>query len=432
MPVARLTVKNVSTLPAIDGRRTDYVDSTLPGFVLRVSPSGARSYALAIWHNGRKRRLNLGKARHLQLGAARDEARAILARVGHGEEPHRPRHLGGPRLTVAALVERCLVDLQLRPSTRKEWGRLLEAEIRPAIGDRPADELGRAEVREWTRSIKVRSGYTANHAFALLRRAYSWGRREELVPGSPCDQLPMPFAAQPSERVLSVDELWAILRALDRGQRWRPAFVDATRLLLLTGVRRAAVLGMRRDELEGLEGPNQRWVIPGGLEGRSKSGKPHVVPLSAAAVAVVRRRLEATAGRGLLFPAQERSGRELREPVMRWPHYWYVWLRTRVARTLNARRRREGLPKEAVPRWTIHSFRHSIATHLREDLAVTPDVVSLILGHAVGGPRVSRIYDRAERLPERRRALEAWATWLEALQRPSEGPGRILRFPGSD
>lgn len=85
-----------------------------------------------------------------------------------------------------------------------------------------------------------------------------------------------------------------------------------------------------------------------------------------------------------------------------------------------------------MERWTVHGLRHTLATHLREDLEVAPDIVSLILGHVIRGPQASRVYDRAERLPERRRALEAWARWLEALQRPSEGPGRILTFPGSD
>jgi len=427
MPIVRLTAKNVSTLPAIDGRRTDYVDSTLPGFVLRVSATGARSYGLAVWHRGRKHRLNLGKVGHLQLAAARAEARAILARMDHGEEPRRARHLGGPRLTVAALVERCLVDLQLRPSTRKEWGRLLEVEIRPAIGDRPADELGRAEVREWTRSIKVRSGYTANHAFALLRRAYSWGRSEELVGQSPCDRLRKPYETAPSERVLSAEELWALLRALERGQSRWPACVAATRLLLLTGVRRAAVLGMRRGELESLDGPDPRWIVPGGFEGRSKSGRAHVVPLSQAAVEVMRGRLEVTSTEHL-FPIR---GRGQRETPMSWSPAWRLWLRLRLDHIVRALHRKAGRPQSDVPRWTVHGLRHTFATHLREDLDVAPDIVSLLLGHTIQGPQVSRVYDRAARLLERRRALEAWATWLERLGgRHGAGTGKILPYPG--
>ena len=61
-----------------------------------------------------------------------------------------------------------------------------------------------------------------------------------------------------------------------------------------------------------------------------------------------------------------------------------------------------------VASWRIHDLRHAGATHLREDLGVSSEVVSLILCHTPPGPRVSRVYNRAELLPERRAALVAW------------------------
>jgi integrase len=66
-----------------------------------------------------------------------------------------------------------------------------------------------------------------------------------------------------------------------RGHR---AYADATALLLLTGARRGEVLGLRRSEVQGTT-----WVIPAG---RDKTGREHAVPLSAAALAIVRRRLD--------------------------------------------------------------------------------------------------------------------------------------------
>jgi len=57
--------------------------------------------------------------------------------------------------------------------------------------------------------------------------------------------------------------------------------------------------------------------------------------------------------------------------------------------------------------------RHTIATHLRADLGVSTEVVSLILGHTPPGPRVTRVYNRADLLPERTSALKAWGRWIE-------------------
>jgi integrase len=73
-----------------------------------------------------------------------------------------------------------------------------------------------------------------------------------------------------------------------------------------------------------------------------------------------------------------------------------------------------------LERWTIHGLRHTVATHLAEDLAVSETVIARILGHTPAGPRVTRVYLRAELLPERRAALERWAAWLEALQRGTD------------
>jgi hypothetical protein len=69
-----------------------------------------------------------------------------------------------------------------------------------------------------------------------------------------------------------------------------------------------------------------------------------------------------------------------------------------------------------------------------EDLGVSQHVVSLILAHAPGGPAVTRIYNRAELLEERRRALRLWARWLDDLMAPGPwgGGGRtgVREEPG--
>lgn len=411
MAKARLTATNVGTLPPIRGKRTDYADALLSGFVLRVSPSGARSYALAVWHRGRKLRVNLGRVGRVSLDKARDEARAMLRQLDRGEAPLRPPYLAGGHLSVADLVERSLADTPLRPASLTFWGQILRSQIAPTFGARHAEELGRAEVREWLRAVRRRSGYTANACWTLLRRAYTWGRREDVVQSNPCVDIPRPFAAPSVDRVLTTEELAALVRVLERAPRPKAGLALATRLCLLTGVRASAALGIQRGELEGLDGPDARWTVPAE---RSKNGRPHVVPLSRASVAIVQMRLDQVKD-GRLFPR-------------RFSDRWQAWLRRRVARTVRAHRRLRHQPAGDVAHWTIHGLRRTLATHLGEDLAVPPHVISLILSHTPPGPAVSRIYNRSELLADRRRALEAWADWLETICRPPAGPGRVLRF----
>ena len=57
MPVVKLNARNITTLPAIGGVRTDYRDELLPGFFLRVTPPGTRSFGIVYTtRDGRLRR----------------------------------------------------------------------------------------------------------------------------------------------------------------------------------------------------------------------------------------------------------------------------------------------------------------------------------------------------------------------------------------
>ena len=400
--------------------RGDHADTN--GLVLRVRARGGRSWAVRYSIAGRDVRFTIGKVKikdtdkGLTLKQARNRALEILGQVAAGRDPQAEKIATrrAPRarvLTVRGLVETALPRLDVRPATRAEYQRLADVEIVPALGTRVASELTRREIRAWAEKKAKNAPYVANRAFALLRRLYSFGVERELLAASPFPYLKAPSREQASERVLSSDELWALRRALDQ---MPGTGSDVVRLLLLTGVRRAMALGARREEFEDLDGLDPRWVIPGGFHGRSKSKRAHVVPLSRAAVRLVLERMAAAAG-AELFPAGEaRNGRRARSSTKAWRSAYVSWLRKRVDRLLVE------AGAEKAPRWTIHNLRQTIATHMREDLGVDVDVVSLVLGHAVGGgAAVTRVYDRAQLLKARRTALARWADWLEARPAPT-------------
>lgn len=432
MPV-RLTDPFVAALKA-EGARIEVADELVSGLRLRVTPTGAKSWCL--WFRskaGRPERFTLGSYPELTLGKARQKARGRIAEVQLGGNPaktlreSRAQTERDERTTLRALAPACIKALTLRPSTRKEWARLAEAEIVPAFGAQQAADLTRADIREWAESIRDgerrwradggrAASYTANRAFELLRRIYSWAVGKDLLAASPFVGLEKPSEEGSSERVLSRDEVRALLLALDNCPREHDAYralwtsyADAVRLLLLTCVRRSSVLGLRRGELEDLEGAEPRWVVPGGAEGRSKSGRAHVVPLSLQALAVINRRLAAVDGE-CLFPVNRyRAGED--RPAS-WPSGFIEDLRAAALRQLQADLEDQAATME---RWRVHDLRHTAATHLREDLGVSSEIVSHLLGHTPPGARVSRIYNRAELLPERRAALVAWGAWLERL-----------------
>lgn len=442
----KLTAAHVKSLKAEGGRRREVPDEVVPGLWLVITPAGGRSWVVRYSHAGADRRYTIGKTKRVKLEKARARAREVLHLVGLGRDPQAEKMAAKhapppppPSPTVAAVTLDAVEKLHIRPSTRREWRRLAKVEIAKArFASWPADKLTRQEIRTWARARAEGSPYTANRAFELLRRVYSWAVGEDILQGSPFIGLQKPAAEHRSDRVLSSIELRSLLDALDS---LPGPYSDAVLLLLLTGARREMVLGGTRDELHDLKGDEPRWVIPGGPDGRSKSGEPHVIPLSAAAVVVLERRLEDIGSGTRLFPRTRlrRRGDEPKSDGMGWSGRYVRDLRTAVGRAwaghmkmpLPMKKNAKGedvvdekAVRELIPRWTIHNLRHAIATHLREDLSVPAEVVSMLLGHTPEGPRVTRVYDRARLLPERRAALVALAAWYARLREP--GMGRVL------
>lgn len=75
-------------------------DSRLPGFTLRVQPTGVRSYYARF---GRSRRIALGKAGALLPEEARDRCQKVLGNVAHGRHPL--RGLDGDGLTLGQFIK---------------------------------------------------------------------------------------------------------------------------------------------------------------------------------------------------------------------------------------------------------------------------------------------------------------------------------------
>ena len=429
MPRLRLTKDNVATLRAIDGKRTDYADTYVPGLSLRVSPSGRRSFAVVYRPGKGKTPVRVTLDRRLTLKEAQAKARTILD--GRDDPADRT-------LTVSRLVADALAALDLRPSTRREWTRVAEHDIEPVLGPRAAADLERHEVRAWLRTIGQRTEVGSNRALTVLRRCYSWAVEEERLRSSPCAGLRKLYEEPSSERVLSADELRRLLGALARLRDSWPAYADATLLLLLTLVRLDAVVGMRRAELHDLDGREPLWVVPAE---RSKNGREHHVPLSPAAVAIIRRRLaevdalaEQLSAPGephppfaSLFPVGGRRAGEDRP--MTWSSNWIEELREEVRGVKCDQRGRIVGPADPDPAWTIHNLRKS-TTHLLELGYASLPVCALLLGHTLPGPRVTGVYVRAEMMAERRAALARWSEWLARLGEDQRG--KVLAFGVTD
>jgi integrase len=160
-----------------------------------------------------------------------------------------------------------------------------------------------------------------------------------------------------------------------------PTVRDFVRLLLLTGQRRDEVRLMQWSEIDEAAGT---WTIPGA---RYKTGRAHVVPIAGPVRAVLDARRGASAG-PWVFPGTD-------------PAKPYAGTRNAMVQV------RRAMPGAAE--FTLHDLRRTVRSGLSR-LGVAADVAEAVIGHVPAG--IVRVYDRHQRVAEKRDALERWAAFI--------------------
>ena len=223
-------------------------DRTLPGFGLRIHPSGRKVWIVQARIEGRSRRIVIARHGEMELAEARRRARDMLTRIRAGENPaddiRREKETPTLREFADEYLRRC--EPHWKPSGRKTVRIYLKARILPAFGRMPIDRIGPEDVVAWFDAASKDRPGAANRALEILRammfRAEEWGLRERGA--NPC----LGIAKNPRKQVarfLDADELARLGRALDAREAEWPEPVAAIRLLALTGCRRSEVLDLR-------------------------------------------------------------------------------------------------------------------------------------------------------------------------------------------
>ncbi|KNY23803.1 site-specific integrase [Methylobacterium sp. ARG-1] len=382
----RLTNQTAAAVPLPTERAQVVVfDDDLPGFGLCVNRGGSRQWIVQYRNNlGKTKRETLGRAGLLSAMDARRAAGERLARAKLGEDPHAERQIAKARaaLTLGSKVEPYLAAAgkRLRDSSLRDATRYMQVAWKP-LHRLPLHSVSRANVADRLAVITEESGpYAANRARATLSAFYAW-----LIGTGAADTNPVVGTLKTAQeekrrRVLKPDEIAAVLKACRDDD-----FGRIVRLLLLTGQRREEVAGLRWGELDLASGV---WHLPGA---RTKNSLPHDVPLSRPALEVLAR-IQPISGRSYLFGdgAGAFSG---------------------FSKAKAALDKRSG-----VTDWRLHDLRRTVSTGMN-DRGVLPHVVEAVLNHVSGfRAGVAGVYNHALYNPEKREALDLWASALAATE----------------
>ena len=202
-----------------------------------------------------------------------------------------------------------LPHVRLRKRSWRVDERIARQRLSPAFGARRLDRIRRGEVEDWLRDLAEEGlcPATCNRILAVFKSVCSLAMLHGVLPAgqSPCADVP-PFRIHlQRERYLAPDEAQRLMRELERSTRPEAA---AIRLLLLTGARKSEILKAR---WENVRLDLRLLTVP-----LSKSGKPRHLPLSDAAVAVIRA-LPRGPGCPWLFPGHA-PGKPLSDVYLFW------------------------------------------------------------------------------------------------------------------
>lgn len=419
-----LTDRIVSTATSSGRDRSELADGRVPGLSLRVSGAGAKSWVIRYrTPDHRQMRVTLGKYPAVSLHDARALAMDMLLAVAHGGDPATvkrqqraaPQHgittfaqLAQLYQQVCASGEYCPRGKLKKESVQREEARMLEKNILPKLGRYPYASITRQEVKALLRAMVAKGNRTTvNRTQGIIRQVFNFAISEDLVQINPATGFSRFVQERPRDVIWKDGELktlWAglsnpkALRAPDGGYaNVGEAMGIAIKLVLLLGQRRAEIAGMEVDELD-FEA--RTWRIK---PHRMKGSRPHMVPLSEAAIALIRKALkiaETTSDGPLryVFPTNRHEDRAIKP----------LSLSLALQRTRDAL----GLTCNA----TLHDMRRTVSTNLTsERCGVSPFIRSKVLGHidAGGGAMVSMLhYDVNDYLAEKRRALEIWTRVL--------------------
>jgi integrase len=378
------------------------------GLHLLIQRHGSKLWRLAYRFVGKQKTLALGIYPTISLQEAREQRDAAKRLLAKGIDPSAQRRLekrtAASGNTFKAVAEEVLEKLKKEgraPRTLEKLRWLLDFAY-PSIGERRVAEITAPELLSVLRKVETRGRYeTARRLRStcgmVFRYAIATGRAERDPSADLRGALTTPKVSHRSALTDPV-AIGALLRAIE-GFDGQPTTKAALRLAPLVFVRPGE---LRHAEWTEIDFASAEWRI---TAAKMKMRRPHRVPLSRQALAIIRKLQTISGGGRWLFPSVRSVARPISE------------------NTLNAALRRLGYGPEEM---TTHGFRAMASTRLNEIGRWNSDAIERQLAHQEPDD-VRRAYiHAAEYWPERVKMMQAWADYLDLLR---EG-GEMIRLGG--
>ena len=381
-----LTVQFVKSVkPAATVKR--YADGY--GLLLVVKPTGGTSWIQRLVIQGKRRDIGLGSVDRVSLAQARRKAfreSETSARDG-GDPTFREDVRSIPSFAEAAEAVIAMHAENWRDGGKTEtrWRATLANYAFPRLGRRLVSDLTTADVL----AVLTHDGFwstkreTARKVRQRISTIMDWAAAEGHRTDNPCHALkaalPKTGTRTQHRRALPYDAVSDAVICV-RASAAYPTTKLAFELLVLTATRSGEV---RQARVEEFDMDSKVWTIPAG---RTKTGRPHRVPLSDAALDVLLEARQYADGSRLVFPSAR--GKVMSDMTM-----------SKLIKELGI---------EAVP----HGFRSSFRMWAAERTSTPREVAEFALGPRPSAIEAERAYQRSDLFERRRDLMTQWAAYL--------------------
>lgn len=382
-------------------------DTELPGFGVRVLPSGRKTYCMRYRNElGIQRKLTLARCVDMTPDRARELARKRFAEVAEGADPAAARRQPKTAATVENLFKGYVAGMRAKgqaSADEVERALLTSAEhaAADALGrDRPAGEVTpELVIRFVSAFFKRGKRAAADKARSYVASAFAWGiasandytvehRQDWGLASNPAAVLAKDTSATKSrERNLVAAHVRALWGATLTGAGFSFEVAACIRTLIACGQRVQETLRLEGRDLDLERGV---WTMP--AEKTKLKKAPHCIPLPAVILPTLRE-LVAKHGDGPLFPSPEGSA----DPVIDSDS-----INQAIGRWLKA--------QDGIEHFQTRDLRRTWKSRTA-DAGIDRFTRDLIQQHAKGDTG-SKHYDMADYLPQMRQAMTAWSAWL--------------------
>jgi integrase len=380
------------------------------GLCLRVSSAAARSWVYRFMLNGLAREMGLGAYPEISLSDARGaagEARKLKAQgidpIAAREAVRAQERLEAARAVTFRQCAEAFIEAHKggwkNAKHAQQWSNTLETYAMPIIGNLPVQAIDVALIDKVLSPIWSTKTETASRVRGRIESILDWattrGHRQGENPARWRGHLENLFPARTTVRrvkhhaALPFAQLPAFMTDL---QQQEGLGALALQFTILTAARTEETIGLNWAEIDIDKGV---WTLPAE---RMKAKREHRVPLSEAALDILKARREVTAGVGFVFPGAKRDA-----------HL------SNMAMLVTLRRMGRG-------HVTVHGFRSVFRDWVEECTNFAGSVAEAALAHVVGD-KVEAAYRRGDLFEKRRKLMAAWAAFcMTPIEEPKVVP----------